>query len=525
MTEAVEESVFRGEGAGSSRDVELEVHGRLPSGVRGSLLVACSRRHRDRSLFDRWHDSPTDLIRIQLQPPDRVTARILSVDPSGADLNGGFRRTAYDREACGRSPAYGYATQPNHGLNVGSGKLWATNLLFGAPLEIDIASWRPRRILRYVDPHAGAPRVTGTSHFAQSLDGRYLYLEQSLLSVETATAPVRAGQLKLIRIDTSTGAERVWDLAPPPDDDLPEAENFHSAFYWEEGGKKYVGLLRTGAIVESIAPHAVPTEHEVIPLPSSTIWAVEVDEALSSLQAFLLPGVRELGGIALSHLDVDVAGGNGFVLYANYKQADVGEETHGLNRYGHKPDLIAEHYSGMTVEPINIGKLLRYERRGGRYDIRTYERAYDPAQAFLGHTWLPINIQLDASRKHLFCNFSGFQPRLLSAHIARAYPGMVVDPETIRNVPPLLMRFDAGRLEPQYENGGAYLTYKEPLAMAVIGDYNQGWVCTFAPEAGLRIYRANDLSRRICTASSPELVQADSAQFRPKPPHMVFVAN
>lgn len=517
--------MFREANVSENPDIELQVSGRLPAAMSGSLLVASSRRHKDRSRFGRWHDSQADLIRIDLAPPGRVTTRVLTADPSGADLMMGFKRTAYDEDAYGRSPAYGYATQPNHGLNVAAGKLWATNLLFGAPLEIDIASWRPRRILRYVEPHARAPRVSSTSHFAQSLDGRYLYFEQSLLTAETETEPVRSSQLKFIRLDVSSGTSRVWDLKPPADDDLPEAENFHSAFCWEENGKTYVGLLRTGAIVESLAPHAVPTEHAVMPLPSSTIWAVEVDEARSSLQAFLLPGVRELGGIALSHLDVDASGGDGFVLYANYKQADVGEETHGLNLYGHKPELIAEHYSGMTVEAINIGKLLRYERRKRGCEIRTYERAYDPDRPFLGHTWLPINIQLDASRKQLYCNFSGFQPRLLSAHIAKAYPGMVVDPETIRHVPPLLMRFDAGRLEPQYESDNSYLSYKEPLAMAVIGDYSRGWVCTFSPELGLRVYRANNLSRMICSAYSSELSRPQDAHFRPQPPHMVFVPN
>jgi hypothetical protein len=397
--------------------------------------------------------------------------------------------------------------------------------LFGAPLEVDLESWRPRRILRYVEPDPEAPRVSSTSHFAYSLDGKHVYFEQSLLGLDSATAPVQSRELKLIRLDTSTGSARVWDLKPPADDNLPEAENFHSAFYWEEDGRKYVGLLRTGAVVESLAPHAVPSEHTVIPLPASTIWAVEVDESRSVLDAFLLPGVRELGGIALSHLDVDASRGNGFVLYANYKQADVGEETHGRNVYGHKPDLVAEHYSGMTVEAINIGKLLRYERRNGQHTIRTYERAYDPGSSQLGHTWLPINIQLDGSRKELYCNFSGFQPRLLSSHIARAYPGMVVDPESVRRAPPLLMRFDVGRLEPQYETGNSYFNYQEPLAMAVVGTYSQGWVCTFSPERGVRVFRADDLSRTTCTASSAELSRPDEMHFRPQAHHMVFAAS
>jgi hypothetical protein len=335
---------------------------------------------------------------------------------------------------------------------------------------------------------------------------------------------VRSTELKFIRIDALADASRVWELVPPVEDDLPEAENFHSAFYWEEDGRKFVGLLRTGAVVECLVPHPRPADHDVVPLPPSTIWIVEVDESNSTLQAFLLPGVRELGGIALSHLDVDAQRKNGFVLYANYKQADVGEETHGLNMYGHKPEVVPEHYSGMTVEAINIGKLLRYERRNGSYEMRTYERAYDPERPWLGHTWLPINIQLDESRKQLYCNFSGFHPRLLSSHIARAYPGMVVDHEKVGEVPPLLMRFDARRLEPHFEADSAHMSYKEPLAMTVIGDLDHGWVCTFSPALGLRVYRANDLTRTVCTARAPELALAAEAQFRPQPPHMMFVA-
>jgi hypothetical protein len=60
----MEASMFRESDAGMSRDVDLEVRGRIPAAVRGSLLVAASRRHKDRARFGRWHDSPADLIRI-----------------------------------------------------------------------------------------------------------------------------------------------------------------------------------------------------------------------------------------------------------------------------------------------------------------------------------------------------------------------------------------------------------------------------------------------------------------------------
>jgi hypothetical protein len=151
--------------------------------------------------------------------------------------------------------------------------------------------------------------------------------------------------LRLIELDTRTRGERVWDLVPPPEDSAIEAANFHSAFYYEEAGRGYVGLLRTGARLEPLAPHKDGREHTVRPMPVSTIWIVEIDRSSTTLRAFTLPGIEQLGGLALSHLDVDASGGEGFVLFANYKQADVAEETHGKNIYGEKPEEVREQYS------------------------------------------------------------------------------------------------------------------------------------------------------------------------------------
>jgi hypothetical protein len=135
--------------------------------------------------------------------------------------------------------------------------------------------------------------------------------------------------------------------------------------------------------------------------------------------------------LALSHLDVDASGGDGFVLYANYKQADVAEETHGSNIYGEPPGDVTEHYAGMIVEPINYGLLLRYERRHGQDSVRCFRRPYDPGATSLGHTWLPINMELDSTRERLFCTFNGFHPRLATRHVAAAYPDLAVEPATI----------------------------------------------------------------------------------------------
>ena len=499
---------------------DLHVRGEIPPEASGYLIVPSSRRHKDRRVFSRWHDSQADLLRLELFPgkPGRVRVRVLPVDPSGEGL-----APESVLAAPGGPIDSGYSTQPNHGANAEGRTIWATNLLFGAPLEVDLEAWKPRRLLRYVEPREHAPRVSGTAHFAWSLDRRYAYLQQSLLTRETADAPVRAEDLRLARLDTHTGGERVWRLLPPVDDTAMETANFHSAFYFEEEGKRFVGLLRTGVVLESLSPHAVPTEHVVVPMPPSTIWVVEIDDQADALQCRLLPGIRELGAIALSHLDVDASGGNGFVLFANYKQADVGEETHGVNLYGEPAETVTEHYPGMVVEALNYGMVLRCEWRNGRASLRTFRRAYDPSRTSLGHSWLPINIQLDSSRRRLFCSFSGLRPRLLSRHIADAYPGQVFDPKSVRYIPSLLMRLDADTLQPEEDGRRSYLSYAEPIAIELISDGVKDYVCTFSPEVGLRIYTADDLSHMVCHAVSANLHHWKDSHFRPDPAHMIFV--
>jgi hypothetical protein len=227
--------------------------------------------------------------------------------------------------------------------------------------------------------------------------------------------------------------------------------------------------------------------------------------------------------MALSHLDVDASSGDGFVLYANYKQADVAEETHGVNLYGESPDDVPEHYSGMLIEPFNVGQVIRYERRRGDYSLTSFSRAYAPGTTSLGHSWLPINVQLDSSRERLFCSFAGFHPRLLPRHVARAYPGLVADVSRIRYVPPLVMRFDAKTLTPDIDAKRRHLSYAESIAFTVVNGGNDDYVCTFAPDVGLRIYQADDLTTMVATALSAELMTYHDTHFRPTPAHMQFV--
>lgn len=504
--------------------VDLNVRGEIPARLCGSLVVASSRRDKRHLQFSRWHDAQADLIRIDLMPgrPGRARAEILEIDPSGIDLGEGFNRTQFDQASYQTDPRYGYATQPNHGLNVSNNTLWATNLLFGAPLEVDIRAWKATRILRYVEPCFEAPRISGTSHFAWSLDGKYAYFHQSLL---VANSPVQSHRLRIVRLDTRSGGERVWDLCPPTGDDAPNEANFHSLFYFEEAGKQWLGMLRTGAIIEDLAPHATPIDHTVVPMTPSTIWILELDDTRRTLQAELLPGIRELDGLALSHLDVDNKSGDGFVLYANFKEADVGEETHGENIYNEPPATVSEHYSGMTVQPLNIGQVIRVERSQGKTQVRSFKQEYDAGQTSLGHTWLPINIELDGSREYLFCTFAGLRPRLLSKHIADAYRKRAVNPLAVWYVPPLLMRLEASTLIPDFGTSRTHLSYAEPVAMCVVGSVSDedGYVCTFSPELGLRIYRAEDLTTMVGHVTCHPIWHCGDTHFRPEPAHMSFV--
>jgi hypothetical protein len=492
------------------RSFDLYVRGHVPKAFEGSLIVAAARRHKDRRLFSRWHDSQADLFRIDLRPgkPGRIHAHWLAVDSSGSNV--------------GTTNPFGYVTQPNHGINIAGDHVWATNLLFGAPLEIDLKRWRARRILRYIEPTPDAPQVSGTSHFAWSLDHRFAYFHQSALERETSTHEVRSARPILVQLDTRTGADRCWQILPPPDDPDLTTANFHSAFYFEENGRRCVGLLKTAARLETLSSHPDEREHVVRPMPASTIWLLDLDDRAATLAARTLPAVQRLGALALSHLDLDASGGDGFVLYANFKQADVAEETHGSNLYGESPEQIGEQYAGMTVEALNYGMVMRLERRNCKTSLRTFSRPYDPSRTSLGHSWLPINIELDPSRRWLFCSFSGFRPRLLARHIADAYPGVTVDPARVRYVPPLLMRFRADTLEVDTDKDRRHLSYAEPMAMTTVGDSAAIYVCTFSPETGLRIYAAEDLTAMVCHAVAPEFMNWKETHFRPDPAHMQF---
>ena len=499
-------------------EFDLNVRGTIPAGAEGTLLVATSRRLKDRSTFRRWHDSQAELLRLDVRSgsPGRVTARLLDIDPSGADVGYSWPATVP------RDQYYHYVTQPNHAVNVSGNHAWTTNLLFGAPLEIDLEAFRATRVLTSFPTTRDAPQRSSTAHFAWSLDRRYAYYHQSLLQRETETSNVRSTSLQLLELDSVTGRERAWGVVAPDEDPSDESANFHSAFYFEEGGRRFVGLLRTGAVLQQLEPHDGADDHAVCRLPFSTIWIVEVVDGQRELKASVLPGLGDLKGIALSHLEVDNTSRDGFVLYANYKQADVAEETHGINVYGESPDKVREHYSGAVTEPVNFGTVLRYERRGGRSTVAVFSRPYDFERTSLGHSWMPINIQLDSSKRRLFCSFAGFKPRLLPRHIVAAYLDLAADYTAIRFVPPALLRLDARTLELDHQSDRSHISYSEPIAFTLIaGDDAKDYIVTFSTENGLRFYDADDLTRILAYASSARLHTWRDSHLRPEPAHIV----
>src|ERR1019366_7012959 len=96
---------------------------------------------------------------------------------------------------------------------------------------------------------------------------------------------VRAAHPILIELDTRTLRERCWEILPPVDDTDLTTANFHSAFYFEEDGHQFVGLLKTGVVLETLVAHPDANEHTVRPAPPSTIWLVKLDGSATVLQA------------------------------------------------------------------------------------------------------------------------------------------------------------------------------------------------------------------------------------------------
>ena len=491
-------------------EFHLNVRGRVPSGVVGRLIFTCGRRNKRHCKFGRWQDSPADLFVIDLQPGAApLFGRIFSPGVEELELE----------RPCGR-----YGAQPNHAVNISGRRAWGTNLHFGAPFGFDIESGKCLGIAEVFNTSATTPQVTSTAHFAFTPDRKFAYFQQGLLAADSqANAGIQTCALKLVRMDTQTLEKRTWELIPPNEDDDKIAHNFHSAFYFERKGIPHVGLLKTGARFNAISAHENAEPHSVLPMRGSAVWIVAIEDAKNVLKAEIVPEFNDSMARALSHLEVDTSSGEGFILYCNYKQADVAQETHGPNIYHEPPESVFEHYAGMTVEPFGIGKVVRYDFTGEVGQLNERIQPYDHGRVGDGHSWLPINLSLDSSGERLFASFAGFRPRLLSHHIAVAYPELVVATEDAGYAPPLLMRLEAKTLKPD-RSTPHYLSYAEPIAFTVVPANGRDYICTISTELGLRIYDADDLSAVLCEATSHQIASWRDSHFRTDPAHVEFAA-
>src|ERR1700730_8057851 len=126
------------------------------------------------------------------------------------------------------------------------------------------------------------------------------------------------------------------------------------------------------------------------------------------------------------------------------------------------PDAVIEHYSGMIVEAFDCGKVIRVERRNGTYRIKVFSQDYFNAATSRGHTWLPINLGLDASRKYVFCNFNGLRPRLVGRNTYDLYNPECLKPSVARNIPEVHMRLRADDLTLDLRSGRSHLALYPP---------------------------------------------------------------
>jgi hypothetical protein len=137
---------------------------------------------------------------------------------------------------------------------------------------------------------------------------------------------------------------------------------------------------------------------------------------------------------------------------------------------------------------------------------------------------MPINIQLDSSKRRVFCSFAGFKPRLLPRHIAAAYQELAADYSAIRFVPPALLRLDARTLQVDHQRDRSHISYSEPIAFTIVtGDDARDYIVTFSTEHGVRFYDADDLTRMLAHASSARLHTWRDSHLRPEPAHIVHV--
>ena len=85
------------------------------------------------------------------------------------------------------------------------------------------------------------------------------------------------------------------------------------------------------------------------------------------------------------------------------------------------------------------------------------------------------------------------------------------------------MRFDAARLEPDYDSKRRHLSYAESVAFTLVEGSGTDFICTFSPDVGLRIYDSDDLTTMVGYAVAADLMTYRDTHYRPMPAHMQFI--
>jgi hypothetical protein len=494
---------------------ELYTRGHIPDALEGELLAVTGQRFKARRRYSNWHFSPATLLRMTLEPgtPGRVRVSAMPIQRMWSDAAEDLGGRPVDPIAPDGVPT----CAPNHAVNRLGGTTWVTNLLFGPPLQVETDSGSVVRVVSD-RPLASDQRISTTAHFAQNASGSLAFLHQLTLTRRSSGA-ASSGDHEVLALDTDGSLAARWQVRPPEGDD-PASANFHSSFWFEVDGVDHLGLVRTGVVVANW-----DGQHAGRPSPAAAaaLWLVPLPRDRSSTTATLVPLPLPMHAVALSHLDWR-AEHNGFTLYANWKQANVAQVTEGVNVYGRDPDRIAEHYVGATVEPFDVGGILRLRWWPTGSDLAYRSIPYDPGRTSALHTWMPINIHLSRDRRSLFGSFAGVNPRLIADAASRQHPVTATDFAKLRYVPPLIARFDADTLEPADTSGRTHASYADAIATTLVERDDEAYVVSLSARDGLRIYAAADLQRLVGFGVNARLQHVDDALFRTEPAHLQFVA-
>jgi len=177
---------------------------------------------------------------------------------------------------------------------------------------------------------------------------------------------------------------------------------------------------------------------------ASTIWIVELQRRRRDCRPFLLPGIRELTGFALSHLTSMLPRGWRFCC-SRIQASRCRRRNARVNLYGEDPEDVPAALLRYDHRTVRCRAVIRYSRRGVITSIQDVSPLLPPGRTSLGHSWLPNQHSTGLVGERVFCSFNGFRPRCYTPCCPGIPRGLVADLNQIRYVPPLLMRFDAAR--------------------------------------------------------------------------------